>query len=258
MTRLVEYHNPNDPEGSPVVQEGRDYFRDSIEKVAPEVLASLQGDVLPKFREVRTACGDQWITRSWSVLQHTAEKLRTEPDLAAALAQTGMVVSPLALADAVQAWATLWNLTDEWIVDDALSTMQWWMDYRPGAHWRPGGMGMMVLQLPVPACESFEPNRESWAMFERRVKDWMQRNREAAPRAAAEAGLVPASEHRVDPMEYFEWLVCWQVQRWTYAKIAERYRGDESTIRRKVKESAALIRLTKRTQVGSKVTTLTA
>jgi hypothetical protein len=103
-----------------------------------------------------------------------------------------------------------------------------------------------TLTLPqwIPHEQTFaEADKQIRAVFEEHHLAYMARIR----RLAEQRGLIPTVEKR--KLEHFEWLVRFQVQGWTYAKIARTcladYVGDpktrESTVRTVIPSIAAAV-----------------
>jgi hypothetical protein len=230
MARLGgEYFDPRDADAEPV-RVGRIVFLSRIERVAPEVLRTLHDEVLPVYR---------------------AERAREAPN--------GVADSP-GLADTLDGWARQWHLTDDWLMQDALHTMDWWVRAPQSTarlQWHPDGWGSMVHE-PEPLTLSWQPTLIRWDEFERHAREAMSRYRAEVDAWARERGLERAPEKNAprrsrDPGAHFEWLIRYQVQGWTHAKIAQHYaraydaaKRSSPTVSRALHETAALIGLTLR------------
>lgn len=160
-------------------------------------------------------------------------------------------------------WATRFHLTDQWVLDDARHTLEWWAQFPQTLsysrlYFHPDGCGRMMHELDVPACPPFEPDEENEHEFDKRVEEWKRRNIAAAARLAADRGLKPspvknAPRGTKDPGLHFEWLVRHQCQDWTHEHIARKYRRQfnevkrtSPTVARAINETADLIGLTLR------------
>jgi hypothetical protein len=248
MPRLgAEFYNPDDPESLPV-QHCRLAFLARIESVAPEVLQSLHDDVLPAYVAWAAATPDR--NFRWSTIQGFASTLNSRPPevVTHALAQLGGA-DPRPLVGAMQAWASRYNLLDEWMVDDALETVRRWAMYPPSRlQW--GADGWPVIEPDFPSLTlTWEAGSMTWAAFERYAHEALRRYRTEVNAVAAGYGLPRSPEMNAprrtnDPGLHFEWLVRYQVQGWTHEAIAKHYRRSWDPVKRTSPSVASALRKT--------------
>lgn len=248
MPRIgAEYQDPSEGDQATTVQHARLVFLSRIERVAPDVLTTLRDGVLPQFSSWRVAGAEPWYFMAACARWPSLHAMPQSEPLAAFTA-------------ALEAWAARWRLTDEWLKDDALSTLRTWhefpqtLTYKP-LHFHSTGWGGAVLELDMPPCLPFEPTMETWDAFAARVEEWTRQNRQSAQRLAKDHGLEAGPEKRgKDPALHFEWLVRYQCQGWTHERIATEYEAPSSpdglrarsTVTKALKETAKLIGLTLR------------
>jgi hypothetical protein len=246
MSQLgAHVYNPDDPESQPV-QHCRLIFLARIESVAPEVLQSLHDDVLPAYAAWAEGAPPHY--RHWTTVCGFADRLRelTADRISDALALLG-APDPRPVVVALRTWGERFGLLDNWIMDDALSTLHWWAMYPPKRlEWHADGWGTMVPEFP-PLTLSWEPTFTTWAEFERHAHRELRRYRAEVEAVADGYGLRPAPTKRGDVTRHFDWLVHYQVNGSSYAQIAVEYDvGDFTTVQKALHGTATTIGLTLR------------
>lgn len=266
MARIgAEYHLPSDLH-SAALTDARAVFLRRVEQHAPEVLRSLREDVLPVYRhtwanpDLQTRVGRQWWDRnaaSWHLIIDMVEQGQAGYE--------GLVP----LLHALQEWRDRFSLADDWLLSDALETLYTWtcvpghLDSAPDEFIQHDDDGGVWEPIVAPAAFSLPeclPTLETWAAYEKRARrafDAVLREyRRSVDAYAKAAGLVASTEKRNrtggDPFKHFDWLVRFQVQRWTHKKIAGHYRTTaghaytEKTVASAIRRTAESIGLTRR------------
>lgn len=94
------------------------------------------------------------------------------------------------------------------------------------------------------------PHRESWTTFSRWVKERFEAElrayRDYTDHEMEQEGFVRNDRKTAPPELHFDWLVHYQVQGWSYQKIATQYRKSRKAVEGAVKDTAQLIGLTLR------------
>lgn len=236
----AEFFDSRDSERQSV-QISRLVFLSQIERQAPAVVRSLRADVLPHFRAWAGGRDAPEVLTALSWWKNGAEQaLPATPELAA-------------LRSSLEAWATRWSLTDDWLLADARHTLSIWQQYPTTSSATPlrfhaDGWGGAVHELGIEHCHPFEPTRETWRDFTTRVGQWTRRNRDAAAALMQAHGLEWSGARRArsgpDPFRPFAWLARYQCRREGYATISTNV--DPSNVRKAVKQAAQEIGLTLR------------
>lgn len=182
-------------------------------------------------------------------------------------------------------WQDRWNLTDDWIPQELHSALCWtsgnlraservsaawtWFALEPVRPFSPiypptGGLpGTTGFKHTVakPLAPLFVFRARWYAQYEFRadISRWLRRQFEkeltaylnAVENQMKTAGLVRTSTKRPrrsgDPLQHFDWLVRFQVQCWTQARIArENGHLDISTVAQALRSTAEHIDLTRR------------
>jgi hypothetical protein len=197
-----------------------------VEELSPEVLASLRASVLPTYAEIWTTgansakCPDR---SGWETSQ--------------AIIMGGAFPHLAPVTSALQKWATDFHLTDPWLIDLALFTLNTWTRYpevlelEPAAFQMPPSGHHDTKGIEPPHLPMWRPTLESWADYEARTRAWFEATLRTYKREtkeyAASRGIHPTPQKRPrgsdDVSLHFEWLVRYQVQGWSFAKIAAHY-----------------------------------
>jgi hypothetical protein len=202
-------------------QEARLDFFDVLNRVAPEVGGSLQEEVLPLFQEV----GLDAFTDTYDGL------MEMEEDEVVGSVQS----AKRALVD----WAAEFHLLAPWVLCAALRSMRLWdRDYCKG---RFVEISMVLGGVPRLKLPGWNPTLMTWDRYLRRVNNQLREYRNAIEKKAKAAGLEPAKQ-KYEPL-HFEWVVRFQVQGWSKAKIARKYLRDPSTVHEGIQSTAELIDL---------------
>ena len=133
-------------------------------------------------------------------------------------------------------WAKQWGFTDPRLMRHARSYARWW---RQCPTYRGRFMGQMVTyfepEFPTFANPDWNPFEETEAAYRARFDRYIEAVKQTPGTAS-----VPTKRN----MQHFEWLALTQVGGLRPSEIAERYQSstgiDESTIRKRVAETAAL------------------
>jgi len=140
---------------------------------------------------------------------------------------------------ALEAWAARFNLNENWLLEQALSTLNIWRQcpfmreeplewgvYPGGSYWSPVPKGDIRL---VFGCRGWDPVEESRATARERIEGVFQEYLAAylgqMERLAEEREFKRSKEKRArsgaDPLLHFKWLVRYQVQEWDYDEITQ-------------------------------------
>jgi hypothetical protein len=262
-----EFRDP-DPHRDLTVHRGRCAFLRALSSVAPETLDALRGAPLEAYLAARAATvtvvrTPRRGTRGgpvdfeqeppWSVY-------RWEPREGRALwseLPTGFAEELVPLRDAVLAWGRTYALSDNWMLDVAMSTLQEvvFLGDSVTAFAAPQFMAL-VIRKPF-EFRSWKLEWETWSEYEVAALEALREYRARCEAEAVKDGLkrspvknAPKGTKNVDM--HFEWLVRWQVQEWTHKRIAIHYgRAVEGRmaigVATAVRNTADLIGLTRRT-----------
>ena len=264
MPRIgAEYFHPND-QSSPVIVGAQGVFLGRVEDVATEVLVDLLEGVLPTYKATWIAAEDSTLLRrTWWERSAASWFIVASMDRQSPPASGYQALFPL--WDTLYAWCGRWHLTDEWLLAVALRTLYGWVQEDP-AGIPPGELrfqrpteGELMLRPPQPSLEvrPCEPLAETWTAYKKDAKktfdEWLQRYAAEMKEWAEVTQIHRSPEKRArrgtkDTDLHFEWLVRFQVQDWTYDRIALHYGGlDVSTARDAVVSTSEMIQLTRRT-----------
>lgn len=213
-----EFEFPSDGPPAAVVH-ARAIFLSALADVAPNVLDELARTGGPIWRQVAAPIRAIVQTTGWAGLQTRA--------------LTGGDANLIWLRDELLAWADTFGFTgEEWILDVAVRTLSASGASNPQSWDFPEAS----KDNPVPpAVRRFAFNDPGWDVakesepevrariekrFTRKLKWYLKRMKQLA----AEAGGLPVSnKRRAKAKLHSEWLIRWQVQRWTKAAIADYY-----------------------------------
>lgn len=228
----------------------------AIEDDAPEVLESLYSDVFPLCSSHRTY-----------MEQYEQEMGLTYIDKALEYYNAGGM--PTDYGNALVVWLKRWNLTEDWLLDMARSTLGQWRNVQdvpdfPHLGYRTLGRLEWHLELYTQApnghldfefdrfhCypQSWDPFVESRKQFRDRFMERFEKQLDAyldkVDGMAVAQGVVPTPEKR--NLEHFVWTVRYQVLGLSYRQIADRYAEggdlDKETVRDAVRKTADFIGL---------------
>ncbi len=182
-------------------------------------------------------------------------------------------------------WQNRWHLTDDWVSGELHSALSWLRGNLPALErvrtaWKyfdlerprsfspiyppkgglPGTTGFQhSLAKPLPPLFVFRARWYPQYEFRADISRWLRKQfdqdlvayLDAVEKQMETAGLVKTPTKRPrrggDSMQHFDWLVRFQVQGWTQARIAaENSNLDISTVADALRSSATLIGLTRR------------
>lgn len=221
--------------------EARSIFLAVIEEVAPEVLEALRNDVYPRYIEL----GPLFSPRDLNEV-------------------------PGELREALEKWASQFSISAEWVLEQALATLDLWRQYPDMLEWEPlewgcidVGEGFWTPKPPDPIGTfkfAWDPAAETRARARERIQKAFAEaleeylNRIEAFFEAHPDGWRRAIEKRArdqDQTRHFRWLAYYLVKGWSYAEIAraenpgadEDYEAvlESKVIQKAVRDTAELI-----------------
>ena len=213
----------------------QDYFLRAVAAVAPEVLVTFESDVAEAARGAGTRLDDPeslfWLSSH---------------------------IRPFK-----EAWQARWNLRETWVSTAADFTLWEWLrlDGRTIQDVWPA-MGGLIRELDDYDAQDFTitvvpwiPGVETRAAAEARLRgeleDFLRRHLNGREREAEAVGMMRTPTKRArrgqDPNAHFEWLARFQVQEWSYSRIASHYDVSRRAVEDAVRLTAELIDLTRRT-----------
>ncbi|CAN5530559.1 hypothetical protein BH23ACI1_BH23ACI1_31190 [soil metagenome] len=152
-------------------------------------------------------------------------------------------------AHSLDAWATEWGFTDDWLRDRAEWHTRLWRDVPELAgRWQSAG-GVCGWEPVMPPLAAWNPTMETADAYRARV--------EAHIATAQDQEGYTRTPTKLDG-RHFEWLALSHVGGWTYLQIMEKYQDrngtpDVSAVSRGVTETAALVGVTLRPKRGRKL-----
>ena len=215
---------------------GRELFLSAVAAVAPEALAALERDVGPAARNAEPP-DDSVDFERWFAAQ----------------------VEPL-----LTPWQKRWNLGESWVRTAAVQTLNDWSAEE----------GLKTIREVWPAMDSLTADLSGykeqefiftaipWISYQETRKaaearlrgafdDYLGGYLDAVEKADQARGMVRSPEKRgrrgEKPDMHFEWLARFQVQEWSYGKIASYYQVSPRAVEDAVRETSELIGLTRRT-----------
>jgi hypothetical protein len=222
----------------------RQWFLAAVERLAPEVLDGLRHDVLPVYRDVNEGAGSHE-----AVIEADDETPWLE------IVQEPRYAAWAPLIDALVKWAQPYHLDANWIIYRALLTLQHWGESGQVSGWqhapRSGSLPLLEGELHYQFRHlAWVPLMWTRSHYEGMVRKAFEQHLTAyldnLETAAIERGLKRTPEWRTrdqSPGRHFEWLVRWQVQRWTLQQIANPESVGRQTVRDALQNTAAAIDL---------------
>lgn len=153
-------------------------------------------------------------------------------------------------------WGMSFHLADDWILDQALRTVNAWARgenvawVNPLRDWAIRGDTLkQPLHIPV---SRWDPRRESLKDAHARMleecRNFLRQYLEEAWRYEGSGSQLPASDDGLmkTNLEHFEWLVRWQVNGWTYSEIAKHYFVEVGTVKTELKRTAEVVGIRRR------------
>lgn len=224
-------------------------FLGAVQKLAPEVLARLEQDVLPLCRAMfrdqpRRESGETctvlnesgatsarlWIT--WTSCKETIEKgeIWTGPSWSADICAGELDQAGLMFRDAMERWAATCNLRSDAILGDAFITLLFWLVnpfckrvwLPPGAFWTPAELAN-VPKLRLEDQWNFEP----LSVVEKRLKEQIAAYKSAIKNYSANIGF-DVQEMRDN--HHHEWLALFQCRGLSPQKIRDWHKKEYSEI----------------------------
>lgn len=211
----------------------RDHFMDALNEVCPDVIFTLHQQCLRACRAFLSARGDNVSLEDWHEI--------------AADRDYDLTGAALNLRELVLKWGDRWNLTDEWVREIALASLEAWTHGGRVYMWFPRGesggtAGHQALEL-----RGWDPGGERWSEWERRLRETLPKTlewyREVHVARVLKAGMVPTGTRL---RSHFLWLARYQVIGESMGAVARWARSDVSSVRRAVRSLAALMELTVR------------
>jgi hypothetical protein len=243
----------------------------AVHQVNPEVLRTLN-EVLPLMQE-HVQREQEFQTDGWEPIQPpgTITEIEIPSELVSqpppeSLGTWQVLVTFIdqflpesdALVDAIRAWAVQFNLTDEWILDIAVTTLGAWVN-EPEAIDQPTWHFPDILMLqPLNPTEkqfsfaaSWDAPFESWQDFDPRIQRSFRKARDEFKEQVE--GLLQSRgwQHpSTRQTEHFRWLALYQVKTMSalqiFTKLKLNLAGGANTVSKGITKTAGLIGLTLR------------
>lgn len=265
-----EFYQPKF-EDNPVQAEARKQFLLAIKKLCPQVLISLR-----ELRESDPRCRDPYLLNGCILVLAglpPREPERPGPYQADDEYRMAAPFKPMKaerlqemekLRNTLTAWAAANHLpTDGWVLQVAADTLLWWEglpeDYSGNLDWKYPDINLKSPASPQPVFTlntTWYPGEETKGEAKRRLmrmlEDALEQYLDDMEKTVQAEGWLttPGKRNRHgDPLLHFEWLVRYQVQRWTCERIAEEYGGekqelDPASVNQAISETAMLVGLT--------------
>lgn len=231
------------PDGGGITANVRERFFWAISRTAPCVLTDLSRGPLTAYSRC-AATEERDDCDNWQVI------LSADDEYLPAL---------LPLRDALQSWAARWNLTPDWCIERALTTLTNWHQrgdaIDPGSGWCWAAHATFTAIREVDRRFTF--GHDGWdvqastrveaadairATFERDLKAYL----DGMEDHARERGLVPTPAKR--ELAHFGWLARYQVLGESYTAIAKSVCHERKTVTDAVKAIAVMLALPPRSQ----------
>lgn len=219
--------------------DARARFLVAVRRIVPQVLADLAGHP-PEIFKMTEAEVDVSNYRSWPALTVAADDVPAAREL----------------REAVLTWSRRYHLNAEWCLERALQTLRAWhrlpADSRLRSEW---DHEAVTIFLPVSVDQRrFTFTHPGWelttdnvtraelervvrAAFEAHLSDYL----DSMETLAHAAGMERTPQKR--RLDHFDWLVYYQVERWSHQEIAEEAGVDRTTVRDGLKTTAREIGL---------------
>jgi hypothetical protein len=237
-------------------------FFEAIKKHAPNVLATLEKEVLPLY--LKYAKDETSIERLYqnplltpSAIEAKA-RLWSEPNLKAELKNLDEHLYPVArLQHAISNWAKQSGMVDEWCIVEVLQTLALWCEQGSTGDWAYGPESLTDEDLKFTfSYPLWNFEADSWSSYERKIigeftkelSAYRERVEEAAK--VNKVAIIETKRKEKSSPHHFTWLVEYQVNGLEYAEIVDKNPSTmtltSSTISGAVHNTAALIGLTLR------------
>jgi hypothetical protein len=211
---------------------------EAVKRVHPKFLETLSAKVFPFYQQLARA-GYDFDQILWSPAGSPNKALTDDGGLKRALSE----------------WAAEFNVASEWLMDEALRTLQGWHESperRESLSWTSFYSGSLAGGTGEPfefAYVCWETEQQAWsqyrdllrAEFERELSKYKKETR----KLAMSLGLVPA--HRKHSPENFDWFVLYQFAGLSSVEIAKKkYKGKhmsdaDSTVLKGIKAVKKLV-----------------
>ncbi len=250
--RSAEYHEKTEHLDQPR-QHLRWCFLECLEALVPEVLEDLRKTVLPIYGCAKTETEDGLPLYPWVDVRERWERVDS-------------ATHPLTyqLGFALAAWAQRHHLSDNWLLEVALSTANRWDEqqqgsastredpHEPTGFVRPLSVGVNTFASTFTFThDGWVPTWETRANYiaglQKALEEALRAHLDSRETEARNRGLKRSSSKREVDRD-LDWLIRWQVQGWTWTRIQResRVRVSRSTIRDSVGHMANELGLTLR------------
>lgn len=229
------------------VSRARGLFFRKLGQLEPPVLESLQTTFLKLSEQLPEPLkGDSPETfREWQLVENSEE-----PDY-------------VAIREAVEAWASRWNLQEPWVIKTGLHTLGMWQTgnkqtnfYPPGVHLKPDTSLLSREAFPHTLVEHFkdfmgwEPTAEEAPEFRRRflsLCEELVNSHIATQKKSLKKRDDPETKKKRELARHMQWLIRYQIDdQKTYTKLAKRVHREKQTVIDGIGKAAELVGLTLR------------
>lgn len=286
-----EFYNPRGDDAS-VSHHARLYFLEAIEQEAPEAIDALRDRVLPSYEKAYGYLVSNLPPQPvppWAAFPDTpATKYPQREDLAIVFLYWPCLLAarrvwPIVntVHDALESWANIFHIQEDWLLNEAMRTLYWRMMLPESFSWEgwvrpkfikdaptgrelPGLVGLIRREEAAKAFEADEPlftfTYPAWnptsstrAEYERsinvKIQAELKRQLDAVEALAEGQGLRRAPEKRT-PEDHYKWLVLYQVKGWSYGQISKVCSVDRNTVKAAIERAAGLIGIRIRPSAG--------
>ncbi len=237
-------------------------FLRAIKSHAPYVLCavdwrlSLSRDVLPLYRVLNLATLNSSRRDEWS--RTLADLACSKEDIQQASRYLPDALHPtLRFETALCEWGKANNLTDVWLLSEALATLDQWQRFGVTDDWTYSSPAVEMYDMDEAFSFTFDPwdmKEDTWSSYKAKATSaftaWLDDYKE---RTLELRRVEPKAFNKREP-QHFVWLVEWQVNELTQDEIASKYQDEEgfamSSVSEAITKTAALVGLTLRPERG--------